>query len=423
MKRRMRTAASVAVICLLAAPVAAQTTGPKATYWVDAATTTGMGGMMGAMMGGQGGYGGGYDAQAMAAQQEYEQPSSAAVIGGALAGDAGTALGGLFGGGKKKQKAPANPGRRAEAPRQQAQANWSRTLNLHLGATQKPPAPSAEHLPPAGLDVGPSLPLVTPVSQPTSTTYDPQHWQGQKPRGKMMIYWGCGEHAAAPPIVIDFAKMGPGMKAPPFPTIVANPGTPPAPGKNPTYGEWPNAQSSTPVPANGSLVGAHTVRGNYTPEIHFTVDPGHDFLAPLNVSSSPSAGGGTMVTWNSVPNATGYYAWMMGAGGQDETMVMWSSSATAAFMGALMDYLPPSEVRRLIAARAVMPPSTTSCVVPTEVTQIAPMGMLSMIAYGDELNVSNPPKPAKGPWNIDYTVKLRLKSTGMTMIGMPGMGR
>jgi hypothetical protein len=70
-----------------------------------------------------------------------------------------------------------------------------------------------------------------------------------------------------------------------------------------------------------------------------------------------------------------------------------------------------------------MPPSQTSCIVPSEVTQIAPMGMLSMIAYGDELNVSNPPKPAKGPWNIDYAVKLRLKSTGMIMIGMPGMGR
>jgi hypothetical protein len=414
-------AASVAVICLMAVPVAAQTTGPKAVYWVDAATSTGMGGMMGAMMGGQAGGYGGQDMN----QEDYEAPSEGSMIGGALAGDAGAALGSLFGGGKKKTRpAPSNAGRRAEAPRRQAPANWTHTLNLHLGAVQKPAAPSAEHLPPPGLDAGPSLPLVTPVSAPREApTYDPKMWQGQKPRGKMMIYWGCGEHAAAPPIVIDFAKMGPGMKAPPFPTINANPGSPPAPGKNPTYGEWPNTQSSTSIPPQGSLVGAHTVRGNYTPEIHFTVDPAHDFLAPLNISSSPSPGGGTLVTWNAVPNATGYYAWMMGAGGQDETMVMWSSSATAAFMGALMDYLPPSEVRRLITARAVMPPSTTSCVVPSEVTQIAPMGMLSMIAYGDELNVANPPKPAKGPWNIDYTVKLRLKSTGMTMLGMPGMGR
>jgi hypothetical protein len=413
MKRRVRTAVSAAVVCLAAAPVAAQQAGPKAVYWVDAATTTGMGGM-GGMMGALAGGGYGQDGQ-----PEYEPPSTGSMIGGALGGDAGAALGSLFGGGKKKSK-PAAAGRRAETPRP-APVNYTHTLNLHLGASQKAPAPSAEHLPPPGLNAGPSLPLVTPVGVRETPTYDPQTWKGEKPRGRMLIYWGCGEHAAAPPITIDFAKIGPGMKAPPFPTINANPGTPPSPSRNATYGEWPNSQSQASVPPQGSLVGAHTVRGNYSPEIHFTVDQTHDFLAPLNISNSPSAGGGTLVTWNSVPNSTGYYAWMMGAGGQDETMVMWSSSATAAFMGALMDYLPPSEVRRLITARAVMPPSQTSCVVPSEVTQIAPMGMLSMIAYGDELNVSNPPKPAKGPWNIDYMVKLRLKSTGMTMVGMPGM--
>ena len=87
-----------------------------------------------------------------------------------------------------------------------------------------------------------------------------------------------------------------------------------------------------------------------------------------------------------------------------------------------MDYVPPAEVRRLIGMKAVLPPTTTSCIVPSEVVQAVPVGMLMMIAYGDELNVSNPPKPAKGPWNIDYTVKLRLKSTTSTMLGMPSFG-
>jgi hypothetical protein len=103
--------------------------------------------------------------------------------------------------------------------------------------------------------------------------------------------------------------------------------------------------------------------------------------------------------------------------------IMWSSSATASFMGAVMDYLPPAEVRRLVAARAVLPPSASECVIPSEVMQQGAVGMLSMIAYGDEVNFADPPKPAnpKTPWNLKWTAKVRFKSTTGTMIGIPGM--
>lgn len=423
MKFSVKAAVSVAALSVVAAPAMAQTTGPKATYWVDAATTSGMGaggmgyGASAAAMARQSAY-----EQAGAEQPEYEQPSVGMSIGGALGGDAGAALGGLFGG-KKKKGAPAPAPRQAQAaPQPRAMpANYVHTLNLHLGSTQKAAGePSAEHLPPAGLQAGPSLPLVSPRQAPPVQTQPYQGYGTGPAKGRMIIYWGCGEHAAAPPITIDLAKIGPGMKTSPFPVINANPGSPPAAGKQPSYGEWPNDRSRTDVPAGGSLAGAHTVRGNYSPEIHFSVDGGHDFMAPLNITNqSPSPGGGRLVTWNAVPAATGYYAYFMGSSGQGETMVMWSSSSVAGAFGPLMDYLPPSEVRRLITQKAVLPPTTTQCIVPSEVVQAAPMGMLSMIAYGDELNVSNPPKPAKGPWNIDYTVKLRLKSTTMTMLGLP----
>ena len=60
-----------------------------------------------------------------------------------------------------------------------------------------------------------------------------------------------------------------------------------------------------------------------------------------------------------------------------------------------MDYLPPSEVRRLITSKAVLPPTTTQCIVPSEVVKAVPIGMYMMIAYGDELNVANPPSRRK----------------------------
>ena len=50
--------------------------------------------------------------------------------------------------------------------------------------------------------------------------------------------------------------------------------------------------------------------------------------------------------------------------------------------------------------------------------------MLSFIAYGDELNVVHPPRP-KDPrqvWEQQYAVKVRLKSTGMTMLAEGDVG-
>lgn len=175
------------------------------------------------------------------------------------------------------------------------------------------------------------------------------------------------------------------------------------------------------MPAGGSLIGAHQVRGNYSPPINFSLS--QDFLAPLTITDqNPTAQGGTRLTWNAVPNSTGYFAWLMGAQG-DKTMVMWTSSNAQSFMGALMDYIPPSEARRLVASGAVLAPTTTSCVIPAEVVKASPQGLLSMIAYGDEVNLADPPRPSspKTPWDISWRVKVRYKSTTGAILGMPSM--
>ncbi len=84
-------------------------------------------------------------------------------------------------------------------------------LDLRLASKQKAepgPKASADHWVPAGLQMGPSLPLVTPVREPAPapTTGLPQNFQ--QPKGRMLIYWGCGEHVSAgQPTVLDYAKM------------------------------------------------------------------------------------------------------------------------------------------------------------------------------------------------------------------------
>lgn len=50
--------------------------------------------------------------------------------------------------------------------------------------------------------------------------------------------------------------------------------------------------------------------------------------------------------------------------------------------------------------------------------------MVRMIAYGDELNLAHPPRPAdpKANWEPIWTAKVRVKSETMTLLGM-GEGR
>jgi hypothetical protein len=402
-------------------------TGPVAVYWVSAATTNGMAGMPGmggAGMGGGQSYGSGAPQQQ---QQPQRRPGLGAMMGGALGGGPLGAFGG-FGG----RRDPPPQAQDRDSARDAAMARMgmgggggaSKTLTLQLGSTQGPSGPpEAAHFVPAALGAGPSLPLVTPQTQPREPEGEggpPQ--MTQRPRGRMLIYWGCGEHAQGP-ITIDFAKIGPGQPMPNMPVIAASPGRPPGPGRYATYGQWPNEQARTTVPANGSLVGDHTIKGNYSPDIHFALAANQDFLDPLQiVSRDPTPAGGTRVAWQGVPGATGYYAWLFGAEDRGATVVVWSSGNAANMMGALTDYLPPGEVRRLVAQGVVMSPETTSCVVPSEVIKASPFGMLQMIAYGEESDFADPPRPraAGAPWHLRWTVKVRRKSTTSAMLGMPG---
>jgi hypothetical protein len=412
MSFRIRALLGAAAVGAFAFPVWAQQTGPVATYWVGASTTSGMGA--------------GYAAapQARAAPQQAPRPKpKRSGFGAALGGIAGAVTGLPIGGGASTGSDDEEAARVA-AGYPQAGGGAVRMLELQLGSTQKPSGPpQADHFIPAGLAMGPSLPLLTPMqARPEPTEGMPPQAMGERPRGKMIIYWGCGEHAAAAPIVIDFAVLGQG-KAPAFPILAVNSPRPPSAGRFATYGEWPNERDSHVVPANASLVGDHAVRGDYSPEIRFQLGANQDFMAPLALATEPTPAGGSRMSWNAVPNATGYFAWFMGSAdagrGGDSTMVLWTSSAQAVAFGELMDYLPPSEVRRLIASKTVMPPSTTQCVVPTEVMKSGAAGLLSMIAYGDEADFADPPRPKdpKAAWNLKSVVKVRYKSTTSTMLG------
>ena len=103
---------------------------------------------------------------------------------------------------------------------------------------------------------------------------------------------------------------------------------------------------------------------------------------------------------------------MFGSNGGGD-VIMWSSAKTAQM--ATLDYLAPAEVKRLVAAGAVLPPSANECVLPAEVAAAVPMGMVMMIGYGPELGFAEKPKAPK------WTTKVRYKTTASLMRGMGGM--
>lgn len=297
-------------------------------------------------------------------------------------------------------------------------------LVLRLGTTRAATgAPKAEHTLPSTARFGPVLPLwAPPVSRPAPGPTGPM----EMPKGRMLLFWGCGEKAApGQPLVIDFAKMArgqvpPGLYAQAL-TMAEEWRITQANAKS--YGEWPNPNDPKPVPSNASLLGAHKVAGNYTPDINFTLD--QDFMAPIALASRALPSGAYAMNWNAVPAATGYYAWAFsakqGRGGEAQDMVWWTSSATQAFGGPMWDWLSPAAVSRLVSAKTVMAPSQTSCTVPAEVKQMGgEVTMASLYAYGPERNFSFPARPAnaRAGWSPEWIARARFRSMTMAMLDM-----
>jgi hypothetical protein len=388
---------AVAAIAAAGGTAAAQprpnVTGPVATYWVSAETTSGMAGMMGGM-GGMGGPGGG------------RRPSIGSMM-----------MGGMFGGG---------------GPGMGGGAQYQHNLTLQLGSQRAPTAsPSGEHRPPPELEAGQALPLVSPrVARPEPPDEPQMPPDFQQPRGRMLIFWGCGERAGpGQPVVIDFSKITPeamraGRMPPEFMALSRGlsiaPMRPPSPARSKAYGEWPNDRTRSRVPPEGSLVGPHQVASTYAPEINFSLNPSQDFLAPLEITANhASPGGGNLIAWRQVPGAQSYLATVMG-GGRNDTVVIWSSSQTQAATFAPPDYISPSEQARLVTQKVLLAPTTTSCIVPREVKDAAESGMLQLVAYGGEANFVDPPRPAnpKVVWNQQWQVKVRYRSATTAILGM-----
>ncbi|UNU44071.1 hypothetical protein EAO27_16045 [Sphingopyxis sp. YF1] len=294
-------------------------------------------------------------------------------------------------------------------------AGVEKNLLLQLGSVRRNPAPSAEHLPPQILGAGERLPLVTPAGAEPKVDGRADYRPGtaEQPKGRIELYWGCGETApAGQPVVIDLAAMKAGGPSPfgTGPNVRAM--TPPSTASHATYGEWPNGRKGTRVPRNASLAGDHVVQGNYSPDMRFTVAPANDFLAALAPRNAELASGAVKVSWPTLANARGLILTVTGAR-DDGTVVMWTSSAVRMPGMALPDYLEQSDIARLVQQRILLAPEATECVVPSAVGKATDSAMLMMTAFGPEANYGAPREAPAG-----WAVKLRTRATHMSMLGV-----
>lgn len=308
--------------------------------------------------------------------------------------------------------------------------NTQHELLLRLGSSNGAlkAAPKADHFMPPVAKLGKSVALVTPKEEREQTDQLP----GQRPSGRILVYWGCA--ATAPkgqPVVIDLSKLTAGQFPPGMWTATILRDLGPTIGNSRTFGRWP-AEDGKYAKPDSSLLGAHRIVGNYSPEISFTLTK--DFMAPLSTSTRSQAGGAIVLNWNAIADATGYHASLFGGrqgpNGQMGDMVMWTSSASRQFGGGLSDWLSPSQVAGLVRDKTVMAPGTTSCLIPAEVKRDTPdfrYGMLT--AFGPEEDFAYPPRPSNAatPWNLEWTARIRhrsmtswMEAQGMSMGAMDG---
>ncbi len=285
-------------------------------------------------------------------------------------------------------------------------------LHLEVASPKALPAdPQATHDIPPTQNMGPTLPLVPPEA---GRTYESRPGERpdkmEKPKMRMVIYWGCSETVRpGQPYVIDTEKASPAEFGKMFQgRNISSQYLSPRAGS--AYADWPNKKDGKQVPADSSLTGNHYVHGNYLPDIRFAIDSNHDFMTPVEFTSTRGNPADSFYfQWNAIPTATGYFATAMGHDRKSGTMIIWSSSDVREAGWSLMNYLSNDEARQLVRDRVVMSPSTTQCVIPKGIFKDAQGAMIQFIAYGDELNIAYPARPKEPIW----AVKIRRKSTSM----------
>jgi hypothetical protein len=260
-----------------------------------------------------------------------------------------------------------------------------------------------------------------PKPQPGGTSSPesrPEEVERQKPKGRLLLYWGCSETVRpGQPRILDMATAGPMDFAKFFVGRYApERGATSEPGR----AIWPNERDRQRVPKNASLQGEHAISGEgVPPSLRFAIGEQQDFMERMSLAAPGDPKGPLLAGWNAIPTARAYF--LSSVGGSGEDMVLWSSSELPEAGLGLMDYLSNTQIDQWVKDKVLLPASTQKCAIPAGIYGQAGGAMLRGIAYGNELNLVYPPRPTDPKllpaWNPEWSLRVRVKSTTMSMLG------
>jgi hypothetical protein len=302
-------------------------------------------------------------------------------------------------------------------------------VDVTLRTSRNPGLAEARQAVPESTRLAPSLQLkVLPQARPLPEGGDDAIEEpGEPPTGKIKLYWGCGATVRpGQPRVLDFStatvqQLGEVFKG----RRATQRGTHAAPGRP----VWPNLTDTRAVPAGARFAGQHAFSGEGVPEsFKFSLPAAQDVMPPIDLQQSTTEGVARL-RWQPVPQARGYFITAMG--GQDNgsggaEMTLWTSSELPDSGFGLIDYQTNKSVDQWLKEKVLLAPTVTNCDVPKGIFGGGEDGggaMLRMIAYGTELNLAHPPRPAdlQVAWEPEWTLKVRVKSVATSMLGMPSM--
>lgn len=360
--------------------------------------------------------------------------------------DMGGMMGGL-GGFMAKRMGGGNENR-FTYPTTRAGGMTGQYLDIALHNSLKPGVEAQEQIP-AGLRLGKSLALI-PIdpSKPTQGSTPP----GKVPDVQVKIteYWGCGASVrAGQPRVATFKIKGNGTTVDPNNPMGAMQGIDfQQTGSiskeirvadrdidlKPGWVYWPNRKSGKQVPTGARLAGEHRITGDGIPaSMQFQIEQAADFMPKLALRTQGEMTDAIALSWPSVERARGFHITAMHMqilGENSYAMTMWSSAEIPGAREDLHTNLTAGQLDKWLKQKVLLAATATSCTIPKGIFagtskvqggQDATMpGMLSMTAYGPESWITYPPKPAdpKQPWNPEWSVRLRARSSASAILGL-----
>lgn len=284
---------------------------------------------------------------------------------------------------------------------------------------------------PSGLKLGASIPLIPnpKTGGVTEKDYDPKDEiipkYDEKPQDfKMTFYWGCGaelKKGNSKSFMIKNGKMSGSA-------IGLNGRTDPSQHQRyaATSALWPNKKDNRDIDKSAKIIGNHALSGTNVPaSLSFAWPQMGEFMGELGLKSSGTQEDVVSLNWNNVSGAQAYFFNAFGfkemANGSE--MIMWSSSEVPEPGYGLMNYLSPDKLAQFLKEKALLPSSTTSCQIPKGIFAGAAFVSVSGIGYGADQHIVYPARPAdpKVTWVQEWAVRVRNKTTGHIMVGMPSM--